>query len=241
MYISKKVEEVSILVDNMKFVKVLAAALLLIGMTVGTGSAADVSFGLSADQDGLKSFYLSIGEHYKAPETEIVIVRKYNIPDDEIPVVFFISRHGDVEAGIVVKLRSEGKSWFEISAQFGVSPEVYYVSFAKDLGPPYGKAWGHYKNKKRGEWKSIHLSDADVVNFVNIKFMSERYGYTPDELVKMRDKKQGFVNLNAKVKKHKHEEQKKAKLRANSKKPGKTAPDKNKSKGKGKGKGKKNE
>jgi len=222
----------------MKLLKVLSAPLLTLMMTAAVGSAADISFGLSADQDGLKSFYLSIGEHYKAPETEIIIVRKYNIPDDEMPVVFFISRHGDVEAGLVVKLRSEGKSWFEISAHFGLSPEVYYVSFERDPGPPYGKAWGHYKNKKRGEWQSIHLSDADVVNFVNIKFMSERYGYTPDEIVKMRDKKQGFVNLNAKVKKHKHDKQRKAKLQANSKKSGKSAPDKNKSKGKGKGKSK---
>ncbi|MCH9024690.1 MAG: hypothetical protein IH931_05080 [candidate division Zixibacteria bacterium] len=222
----------------MKPLKICSALLLTLLMTAAVGSAADISFGLSADQDGLKSFYLSIGEHYKAPETEIIIVRKYNIPDDEMPVVFFISRHGDVDAGLVVKLRSEGKSWFEISAQFGVSPDVYYVSFANDPGPPYGKAWGHYKNKKRKDWKKIHLSDGDVVNFVNIKFMSERYGYTPDEIVKMRGKKQGFVNLNAKVKKHKHEKQRKAKLQANSKKPGISAPDKNKSKGKGKGKGK---
>ena len=222
----------------MKFAKVLAAALLLTVMTAGTRSAADISFGLSADQDGLRSFYLSVGEHYKAPATEIMVVRKHNIRDDEMPVVFFISRHGDVDAGLVVKLRSEGKSWFEISAHFGLSPEVFYVPFERDPGPPYGKAWGHYKNKKRKDWNKIHLSDGDVVNFVNIKFMSERYGYTPDEIVKMRDKKQGFVNLNAKVKKHKHDKQRKAKLQANSKKPNKTAPAKNKSKGKDKKKGK---
>ncbi|MCH7947468.1 MAG: hypothetical protein IIC66_06680 [candidate division Zixibacteria bacterium] len=222
----------------MKFMKVLSALLLTFLMTAAAGNAADVSFGLSADQDGLKSFYLSVGEHYKAPESEIMVIRKHNIPDDEMPVVFFISRHGDVDAGLVVKLRSEGKSWFEISAHFGLSPEVFYVSFERDPGPPYGKAWGHYKNKKRKDWHKIHLSDGDVVNFVNIKFMSERYGYSPDEIVKMRGKKQGFVNLNAKVKKHKHDKQKKAKLQANSNKPGKTAPAKNKSKGKDKKKGK---
>jgi hypothetical protein len=222
----------------MKFMKVLPVACLLLVLTFANSRAADVSFGLSADQDGLKSFYLSVGEHYNAPEAEIMVVRKHNIPDDEMSVVFFISRHGDVDAGLVVKLRSEGKSWFEISAHFGLSPEVYYVHFDKDPGPPYGKAWGYYKNKKRKDWHKIHLSDADVVNFVNIKFMSERYGYTPDEIVKMRDKKQGFVSLNGKVKKHKHDKQKKAKLQASSEKPGKTAPAKNKSKGKEKGKGK---
>ena len=222
----------------MKFKLVLTAGLIVFALSAVAVKAADVSFGLSADQDGLRSFYLSIGEHYDAPEKEIIIVRKHNIPDDEMPVVFFISRHGNVDAGLVVKLRSEGKSWFEISAHFGLSPELYYVSFERDPGPPYGKAWGHYKNKKRKDWAKIHLSDGDVVNFVNIKFMSERYGYTPDEIVKMRSKKQGFVNLNAKVKKHKHEKQRKAKLQANSKKPGKSAPNEKKSKGKGKGKGK---
>ncbi|MCH7691403.1 MAG: hypothetical protein IIA17_10220 [candidate division Zixibacteria bacterium] len=222
----------------MKSTKVLSALLLTFILTAGVARPAEVSFGLSGDQDGLKSFYLSVGEHYSAPEAEIMVVRKHNIPDDEMPVVFFISRHGDVDAGLVVKLRSEGKSWFEISAHFGLSPEVYYVSFERDPGPPYGKAWGYYKNKKRKDWNKIHLSDGDVVNFVNIKFMSERYGYSPDEIVKMRGKKQGYVNLNVKVKQHKHEKQRKAKIQANSKKQGKTATAKNKSKGKDKKKGK---
>lgn len=222
----------------MKLAKVLPVLFLLVVLTTATSRPADVSFGLSGDQEGLKSFYLSIGEHYHAQEKEIMVVREYGIPDDEMSVVFFICRHRDVDAGLVVKLRSEGKSWFEISAFFGLSPEIYYVPFAKDPGPPYGKAWGYYKNKKRSKWKSIHLSDADIVNFVNIKFMSEHYGYSPDEVVKIRDKKQSFVNLNAKVKQHKHEKQKKAKLQASSDKSKKTAPDKNKSKAKGKGQSK---
>jgi len=181
----------------------------------------DVSVGLSADNDGIKSFYLSIGEQYRVPEKEVIIVRERNIPDDELPVVFFIARQATIEPSVIVKLRLEGKSWIDITAHFGLSPAIYYVAFQKDPGPPYGKAWGYYKKHKKDEWKTIKLADADIVNFVNIKFMSERYGYSPDEVIKMRDKSQNFVVLNTKIKKVKAEKSKKHADADNSGKKGK--------------------
>lgn len=186
---------------------------------------ADVSIGVSADNDGIKSFYLSIGEQYRVPEKEIVVIREKKIPDEELPVVFFIAQQARVEPGLVVKLRLEGKSWMDITLHYGLSPAIYYVAFAKDPGPPYGKAWGHYKNRKKDEWKTVRLGDTDIINFVNIKFMSERYGYSPDEVIKMRNKGESFVLVNSKIKKQ-------SKQHANSDNSGK---DKSK-KGKGKDK-----
>ncbi len=180
---------------------IFATALFLV-MSIGS-TKADVSIGISADNDGLKSFYLSIGEQYRVPETEVIVVREKKIPDDEIPVVFFIARHAKVEPGVVVKLRVDGKSWMDITLHFGLSPAIYYVAFDNDPGPPYGKAWGHYKHHKKEEWKTIRLGDADIVNFVNVKFMCDRYGYTPEQVIKMRDKGESFVFVNSKIKKHK--------------------------------------
>lgn len=180
---------------------ILAIALFIVFAAVST--KADVSIGVSANNDGIKSFYLSIGEQYRVPEAEVIVVREKKIPDDELPVVFFIARHAKAEPGVVVKLRADGKSWMDITLHFGLSPAIYYVAFENDPGPPYGKAWGHYKNHKKEEWKNVRLGDADIVNFVNVKFMCDRYGYTPDQVIKMRDKGESFVFVNSKIKKHK--------------------------------------
>lgn len=191
-------------VNRLSFV--LAALLLIFSVSA---NSTDVRVGLSANDDGVKSFYFSIGEQYRVPEKEVVVVHDRQIPDNELPVVFFIAEHAQVKPSVVVNLRLEGKSWMDITLHFGLSPAIYYVAFTNEPGPPYGKAWGHYKNHKREEWKSIRLGDADIVNFVNVKFMCDRHGYTPEQVIKMRSGGESFVSVNAKIRRHKEENSKK--------------------------------
>ena len=166
--------------------------------------SADVDVGLSIGDDGLKSFYLAIGDHYKAPEKEIIVVRRSKIPEEEMPVVFFLARKAEVSPGLIVQLRLEGKSWWQITAHFGLNAGVYYVPVEGKPLPPYGNAYGHYKKKKKSQWGEIVLSDADIINFVNLRFISEHYGYAPEEVIKMRANGQNFVQINTQVKNKKN-------------------------------------
>jgi hypothetical protein len=192
-------------------------SLFLLALVVGSPRvAAEVSAGVTIDEDGLKGFYLSVGEHYGVQEKEVVVVRERNVPDDDLPVVFFLARHARVEPAVIVKLRLGGKSWMDIAFHYGLTAEIFYVDFERDPGPPYGKAWGHFKKKKRADWGTIRLVDADVVNLVNLKFVSERYGYSPHEIVKMRAKGQDFVRIHKEVKARKGPKAKKTKALATS-------------------------
>lgn len=171
---------------------------------------AEVNIGVKADESGITEFYLAIGDHYKAPEKEVVIVREKGIPDDDLPVVFFIARSAGVPAIAVIKLRLDGKSWMDITFHYGLTAGIYYVDVKEVKGPPYGKAYGHFKKKPKKDWKTIKLADADIVNFVNLRFLSEHYGHSPDEIISMRSKGESFVNINAKVKKGKAAKKEKA-------------------------------
>jgi hypothetical protein len=68
-------------------------------------------------------------------------------------------------------------------------------------GPPYGRAYGYYKNKPKKEWKTIVLSDDDVVNLLNLKFMSEHYDYPPEKIMKMLWEGKEFVSINDEIRK----------------------------------------
>ncbi len=162
---------------------------------------AQVNIGVKADESGIKEFYLAIGDHYKAPEKEVIIVKERGIPDDDLPVVFFLSKRAGVSPGVIIDLHLGGKSWMDITFHYGLTAEIYYVEVAKVKGPPYGKAYGHFKNKPKKDWKTIKLVDADIVNFVNLRFLSEHYGHSPDEIISMRSKGESFAKINAKVKK----------------------------------------
>jgi hypothetical protein len=124
----------------------------------------------------------------------------------------------------------------DITLQYGLSPKLYYVAFTEDPGPPYGKAWGHFKKHKKNKWNEIRLSDAEIVTCVNTRFLCDRYGYTPDEVVKLRQKGDGWVRFHANVKQHKENKGKSSKHHAEN---DDDANDHGKGKGKSHGKGKK--
>jgi hypothetical protein len=160
-----------------------------------------VAAGVSIGDDGVKGFYLAVGDFYRVPERDVVRVRERRVRDDELPVVFFLATRAQVAPDVIIDLRiGEGRSWLEIGARYGLGPEVYYVPLERDPGPPYGKAYGYYKNKPRKSWNEIALSDADIVNLVNLKFVSGQYGYSADQVAAMRAKGDNFVNIHGKVK-----------------------------------------
>jgi hypothetical protein len=209
--------------------RILFIILTLIFLFIGSNSEAGVDFGISIGDEGVKGFYLAVGDYYRVPQKEVIIIKERKIPDEEIPVVLFIASKVRVEPGIIIDLRLKGKSWLDITLHFGLSPEIFYVPVKETvvIGPPYGKAYGYYKNKPKKEWKTIVLNDVDVVNLVNLRFISEHYGYAPEKVIKLRGEGKSFVVINDKVMKEKKVEKEKTKEKVEGKKE------------KGKGKGKK--
>ena len=110
---------------------------------------------------------------------EVLIVRDRGIHQEELPVVFFLAQRARVSPEAVVDLRLRGMNWMDITLQFGLSPDIYYVPVKSvKEGPPYGNAYGYYKKHPKKEWKKMKFKDEDIVNQVNLKFISEHHKYT---------------------------------------------------------------
>ncbi len=179
------------------FTLVLVASLVTLAPSVGADRAfAQTAFSVSAH---IGDFHVAVANYYEVPEREVIVIRERRIPDDEIPVALFIARHAGVPWTRVVDMRLRGDSWWDISVRLGVSPEVYYVPVAVVSGPPYGRALGHYKKKHRKEWRTIVLTDADVVNLVELRFLSEHYHVAPERIIELRGKDRDFVAINYEV------------------------------------------
>lgn len=182
-------------------VKYLFAFILLLFPIPGV--AQDFNAGISIGPEGLKSFYLSISNYYKVPEWQVVRTRERQIPDEELPVVFFIAGRAVVKPEVIINLRLGGSSWYDISVKYGIYSNDYYVPLETQPGPPYRKAYGYYKNKPKKEWKKIRLTDEDIINLVNLKFISGYYNYKPDKIAEMRKEGKKFVAINDNIKSEK--------------------------------------
>ena len=177
-----------------------SALVLVIDLAIGDRAEAQTAFSVSAH---IGDFHVAVANYYRVPEREVIVIRERRIHDDEIPVALFIARHAGVPSARVVDMRLRGDSWWNISVRLGLSPEVYYVPVAVMPGPPYGRALGHYKKKHRKEWKTIVLTDADVVNLVELRFLSEHYRVAPEHIIALRADNRDFVAIHADVRRHK--------------------------------------
>ena len=63
------------------------------------------------------------------------------------------------------------------------------------MGPPYGNAYGHYKKYKK-DYKKVVLVDDDVVNLVNLRFMSEYHGIAAELVMDRRGRGEKFYVMN---------------------------------------------
>jgi len=229
----------------MKKIIFLFVALMFLVPAAGA-SAQSVSTGISISDGELRNFYLA-GDYYRVPESRVVYVRDhYRFPNEELPVVFFLASRAHVDPQVIIDLRLRQRmSWLNITLHYGLTPEIYYVP-VKRVGPPYGNAYGHYK-KHGKNYKKVRLADSDVINLVNLRFMSEYHGVAAEVIMDERGRGERFVVINDRYHKEKgkHRDQddkgkgkdKDDKWDKKEKKDKKDKDDKSKGKGHGKGKG----
>jgi hypothetical protein len=175
-----------------KLVIGLVALFCLAGIST---AQAQVRIGVSGGNNGISNFYLSIGSYFKVPQAQVTVIKQRRIADEQIPVVLFIAQRGHVTPEVVMELRGEGFSWMEVALRCGVGPENFYVETSNSIGP-YARPYGDYHKYNKKQWRKIRLNDNDIVNFVNLRFISENHRCKPDEVMAMRSKGQNFVNIN---------------------------------------------
>lgn len=179
---------------------VFLMAIMLMATAQVIESEAGVEIGVSFGEDGLRGFFLAVVDYYRVPQRQVNIITERGIASHEVPVVLFLAKRAHVAPEIIMDLRLSGHTWLDIAHRFDLSPEIFYVPVGVIVtGPPYAKAYGYYKKKPKKEWKTIVISDDDVINLVNLKFMSEHYGCSPEKIIKMRSGGKGFVLINEEI------------------------------------------
>jgi len=176
---------------------------LLAGAVCGlAASAAQVDLGLAVSDGRLRSFYIAVGDHYRvAPRAALDLKTRYRLLDEELPVVYFLAARAHVGPQVVMDLRLGKRSWFDVAIRLGLSPEIFFVPVRMErIGPPYGNAYGYYrKHGIAGDWRNIVLVDREVLDLVNLRFLSEYHGIAPDEIIALRGRSSSFVRINDEI------------------------------------------
>ncbi len=182
----------------------MLAGIFFLVVCAGTANGANAG-GDSAvpkDDQGVRGFYLAIQDYFRIPEAEIASLKEQGLSYDELPVVFFIAERAQVETQRVLEMRLASRTWTEIAFRLGLTPDVFHVPVATPVTSlPYGHAYRWYNKKPKREWKTISLTEKDVVNLVNLRFISDNYGCAPERVIEMRAAGKSFLQINEAIRK----------------------------------------
>jgi len=162
---------------------ILAVAVALATMLLaGPARAADLFFSATLDlpvgEDA--RFFLNLtNRHYAPPQPVAVdIVSRCAQPGDDFPVVMLLAEASGRDPGTILAMRLGGRSWSAVFVKLNVSHDVLFAGLDHDPGPPYGRAWGHWKNH-HGPKKKFALPDDQVVALAKLQTVSAYYRVNP--------------------------------------------------------------
>jgi hypothetical protein len=143
--------------------------------------------------DSIAAYHAAIHKAFGVPEPVIVQLVDRGVSAEELPAVALIASRAKVEPAKVIELRDSGMTYVQVSQKLGVGPEVFYVPFESDPGPPYGKAWGYWKVTPKEQWNKITLSDEEVIGLANLQLISDVYQVPPVKTIEMRKAGKDYV------------------------------------------------
>lgn len=160
---------------------VAAALLLLLPGSAAAGDVFyDVTLGLRIGDDS--RFFLNLTNQHYAPPSQVAVdvVKRCPRPSDDYPVVLLLASASRRPADSILAMRLRGLSWSDVLFELRLSPAILFAGMDRDPGPPYGNAWGHWKQhrsqKQRGRFV---LSDAQIVDLVKLQITSSYYRVSP--------------------------------------------------------------
>jgi hypothetical protein len=147
----------------------------------------DVDFGANVQIGDNSSLFFSISSRYFDREPAVVEDwgRRFPNPDD-LAVFFFICEHSGKRPEVIFAMRNQALTWWRIAAKVGVPADVFFVPVSRPPGPPYGRAYGYWKNHKANPKATFSLTDKDVRSLVAVRVVHDYYGVSPEVAMKAR-------------------------------------------------------
>jgi hypothetical protein len=106
------------------------------------------------------------------------------VGEADLLVALHLARACHMDVDVIVGRRRAGMSWDRITRQCHKDASVYFVDIPDGVsGPPYGRAYGHWKKHPKGD---LALTDAEVREFVLVQALAGHCGVPVAEIVRRR-------------------------------------------------------
>lgn len=143
--------------------------------------------------EGISRYESAAAAYFGVPQQEVSFIHQSGITHEEIPVVLFLAQHGHVTPSAIVDLNRRGMSWQAVTRHLGLDASIYHVDVSRAPGPPYDNAMHTFTEAPETRWKFLALQDPDIINLVNLKFLTGHCHADPDRVMTIRGRGKSFI------------------------------------------------
>lgn len=142
------------------------------------------------------AYFAAVAKYFRLPPSEVGILGDWEIAPDEIPAILFIARHAGVSPEALVALRRTGRSFGELVARYRIGASALHVP-VRDQAPTgsLSAAYDRFRQVPVDQWRTIALSDADVVALVNVRVIAQTLGLSAEDVIGRTGSVSSFVEL----------------------------------------------
>lgn len=176
---------------------------------------------LAVSDDVEVEYYKAAADYYMLSYDSVVarlLVADTAIAAEDLPVTLFLAERAVTSPMTIAEVRSRGESWDEILRGRMLQSEIFYILVAGDIeSRTYAPIFDKFKSTPKKDWKLLRFTDKEIVDLVNLRFISSHHDYSLFEIMRMRDAGKSFVQINhdvARIKKEMIAEEKKRKRKA---------------------------
>ena len=146
------------------------------------------------------AYFEAVAGFFRMPPSEVAILGDWEIAPDEIPVVLFVARRAGISPEALVALRRSGRSWSDLIVRYGIGAPALHVPI-RDQAPAgaLAAAYERYRGTPVADWRTIPLSDADVVALVNVRVIAQTLGLPAEEVIRRTGSVSSYVELFAQL------------------------------------------
>ncbi len=148
-----------------------------------------------------KEYYEAMSNHYATPADTMAALLKMNIEKEDMPVVLHVAQTCKTTPSRIAALRERGESWMEIIEGRLASPSVFYFKLmAKIESKTFAPIFAKFKALPQNRWNELVLTDGEIRDMVNLKFIYSYHDFSVFSVMKMRDAGKDFASINNRVK-----------------------------------------
>ena len=187
--------------------KTLVGTGFLVAGLLATPAAASVSLDFQVAFNPTNDTHVILRattDHYRPSPADLQRAAVVCHRPEEMAVVFYLAQYTRVPVEEIVARRNHGDSWSALFAFYHVQTERLYPEVSDEVGPPYGKAKGHGKNKGKSSRKPRPMSDNEIVELVGLQLASTYYHVDPMQVIDSRRNGISYVSIHGGLYREQH-------------------------------------